>query len=77
MNTEEIKGFEQLSEQNKATFKQFLANWLAAQGMTARNEILPLSVRFVREGKEKYLRFDFLRGGNETWLHVRSAYSWD
>ena len=74
---EQVKGFDQLSEPNQATFKQFLANWLGAQGTDARNEIVPVSVRFVREGKERYLRFDFMRGKNETWLHVRGAYSWD
>lgn len=77
MTMEQIKGYEQLSEPNQAIFTQFMANWLGAQGTAARNEIVPLSVRFVREGKERYLRFDFRRGENETWLHVRSAYSWD
>ena len=77
MTMEQIKGYEQLSEPNQVTFKQFMANWLGAQGTDARKEIVPLSVRFVREGNEKYLRFDFMRGKNETWLHVRSAYSWD
>ena len=77
MTMEQIMGYDQLSEPNQATFKQFIANWLGAQGTTARNEIVPLSVRFVRERNEKYLRFDFRRGENETWLHVRSAYSWD
>lgn len=74
---EQIKGYDQLSEPNQATFTQFMTNWLSAQGRDARNEIVPLRVRFVREGKERYLRFDFRRGENETWLHVRSAYSWD
>ena len=74
---EQIKGYEQLSEPNQVTFTQFMANWLGAQGTDARKEIVPLSVRFVREGKEHYLRFDFLRGEKESWLHVRGAYSWD
>lgn len=77
MTMEQVNGFDQLSEPNQATFKQFLVNWLDAQGTDARNEIVPVSVRFVREGKERYLRFDFMRGKNETWLHVRNAYSWD
>lgn len=77
MTMEQIKGYEQLSEPNQAMFTQFMTNWLGSQGTDARKEIVPLSVRFVREGNEKYLRFDFRRGKNGTWLHVRSAFSWD
>ena len=74
---EQIKGYEQLSEPNQATFTQFMANWLGAQGTDARKEIVPVSVRFVSENNEKYLRFDFMRGQKASWLHVRGAYSWD
>ena len=75
--TEHIKGFDKLSAENQRVFERFLINFLAAQGLKARNEIVPVSVRFVREGKERYLRFDFMRGEKETWLHIRSAFSWD
>ena len=77
VNAEQIKGFDKLSVENQRLFERFLSNFMNAQGLEARSEIIPQSVRFVGEGKEHYLRFDFLRGEKESWLHVRGAYSWD
>jgi hypothetical protein len=73
----EVTGFDKLSVENQRLFEQFMGNFLSAQGIDARNEIVPQSVRFVSEGKEHYLRFDFLRSQKESWLHIRSAYAWD
>ena len=77
VNAEQIKGFDKLSVENQRLFKQFLGNFMNAQGLEARSEIVPQSVRFVHEYNEKYMRFDFLRGKKESWLHVRGAYAWD
>ena len=77
VNAEQIKGFDKLSVENQRLFERFMGNFLGAQGIDARNEIVPQSVRFVSEGKEHYLRFDFLRGKKESWLHVRGAHAWD
>ena len=77
VNAEQIKGFDKLSVENQRLFERFLNNFMNAQGLEARSEIIPQSVRFVSEGKEHYLRFDFLRSEKESWLHVRGAYSWD
>lgn len=77
MNAEQIRGFDKLSVENQRLFERFLSNFMNAQGLEARSEIVPQSVRFVSEHTEKYLRFDFLRGQKESWLHIRSAYAWD
>ena len=77
MNAEQIRGFDKLSVENQRLFERFLGNFMNAQGIKARSEIVPQSVRFVHEYNEKYMRFDFLRGKKESWLHVRGAHAWD
>ena len=73
----DIAGYSGLNDDNRQVFDGFIINYLNAQGMDDRGEIVPLGVRFVREGAERYLRFDLMRNnGRDAWVHVTSSHTW-
>lgn len=120
-----IKGFNELSEDNKQVFKSFLINYLNRIGLNTKATFVPLSINyveeivlggkvqedeyyteysrqfyilrpngkyekmkrkgfldkdvvypFVKEYKERFLRFDFMENKKKYWLHVISPTEW-
>lgn len=70
-----IKGYDKLTA-NKEMFQKFLANFINAWGLEARETIKPISVRFCNDLEGKYLRFDYEIYGKKEWLHVTSTTEW-
>ena len=75
MKAENIKGFKKLNENQKDIFRGFLKNYLSLIGEDAK--VVPMKVKVVRtKNIGVYIRFDFLIGVREEWMHVISANRW-
>ncbi len=65
-----VKGYNDLSNENKEIFAEFLFRFYEAQGLEVRKDIVPLKVGYVRkeisENGLGYIRFDFFRADQET-----------
>jgi hypothetical protein len=66
-----VRGYQNLSEHDKKTFAEFLANFYRAWEFPEKH--IPISVKpAYDEGAGEYLRVEF----NEMWLHVKSPTVW-
>lgn len=73
---EKIKGFDKLGV-NAEMFKKFLVNFYNAFGMEARETLLPISIKYIKDNDNGvYLRFDYKLYGRKQWLHVKSQNIW-
>ncbi|MBU3098718.1 MULTISPECIES: hypothetical protein [Clostridium] len=74
-NISNIKGYDTISK-NQKMFNGFLGRFLQSWGMDARENIVPISIKFVKDNSGKYLRFDYEFYGKKEWLHVTSVNNW-
>lgn len=76
LKVEEVKGFEKLTV-NADMFRQFLNNFYEAWGLDARETIVPISVKYVKDkANGSYLRFDYMMYKRMCWLHVKAPRVW-
>ena len=66
----EVEGYEQLSDQNKLLFAEFLRNFYEAWEFPENH--LPVRIKYVANDAPN-LRVDFAQGG---WLHIISPTLW-
>lgn len=72
---DKVKGFQKLGV-NSDLFKSFLVNFYNSWGLDARETIIPISVKFVNDKGDRYLRFDYKIYGRNEWLHVKGPGTW-
>lgn len=69
---EEIRGYTQLSDANKALFAKFLKNFNAAREYPEKH--IPIKVKVTRDQENGvYLRVDLING---DWYHVKGPTTW-
>ena len=70
----DIKGYEQLDNEDKAIYQEFIINFFNSYGLKARNKIIPRRIYRVTDEPIQYLRFEFEYDYDDTkqWLHVIS-----
>jgi len=66
----EVDGYEQLDEEQKILFANFLRNFYGAWEFPEKHQ--PIKVYYV-EDENPYLRVDFAKG---EWLHIQSPTVW-
>lgn len=71
-----VAGYNALPLKKQLLFKNFLANFLRAWGLEARETIQPLSVKYFSNQEGKFLKFHYKFYGKKTWLHVLSPNIW-
>lgn len=76
MLAEDVKGFDKLKN-NSDMFKSFLKNFYNSLGAKAKENIVPISIKFEKNKYDgAYLRFDYEIHGRKEWLHVKSQNRW-
>lgn len=65
-----IRGYEKLSESDKALFNSFCENYRRANGSD-------VEIQFTTARRESnYLRVDLTKNGRKTWQQVLSSTTW-
>lgn len=69
---EEVKGYSQLSDADKALFAQFLSNFYSAWDYPEKH--IPVQVKLKSDkANGRYLRVDLING---DWYHVKNPSTW-